>query len=260
MIPQNDLGKAFQLGGAKPGADDLWQLGTNIFLYAVDKSHVLKRGETYLIEANEKIKPEQTIKVARLQYAGNWDPEPGGWRRLAAAMNNRNLAKLEVTPVKLADGALGSYAIAHLTGTEAVTLDAAAQGELKKFVDAGGTLIIDAAGGSSAFADSAEALLAAMFPDTKPARMPEDHELFKGREKLAVAYRAFSRKVIGALDNQPRVMAVEKNGRVAAIYSREDLSVGLVGQHVDGIIGYEPPAASEIMLRLLFHLSARPKQ
>ena len=44
--------------------------------------------------------------------------------------------------------------------------------------------------------------------------------------------------------------------RLAVIYSREDLSGGLVGQSVDGIVGYDPQSAAELMRRLI--LAARP--
>jgi hypothetical protein len=39
------------------------------------------------------------------------------------------------------------------------------------------------------------------------------------------------------------------------IYSAEDLSTGLVGQQVDGINGYTPACATEIMRRLVLNLS-----
>ena len=40
---------------------------------------------------------------------------------------------------------------AHLTGTTSFKLDDAARNEIKQFVEAGGTLVIDAAGGSGKF-------------------------------------------------------------------------------------------------------------
>jgi hypothetical protein len=46
---------------------------------------------------------------------------------------------------------------------------------------------------------------------------------------------------------------IEKDGRLAVIYSREDLSVGLVGQHVDGIIGYDPQTATTLMSKVLVY-------
>ena len=41
------------------------------------------------------------------------------------------------------------------------------------------------------------------------------------------------------------------NGKLAVIYSPEDLSGGLVGQPVDGINGYDPATATLLMTRIL---------
>jgi len=40
------------------------------------------------------------------------------------------------------------------------------------------------------------------------------------------------------------------------IYSREDLSVGLVGQEIDGVIGYSPATATKLMARILKYASS----
>jgi hypothetical protein len=76
-----------------------------------------------------------------------------------------------VAAVKLGEGKLAGVSIAHLTGTDTFKLDDASVADLKKFIEAGNTLIIDAAGGSSAFAQAAETLLASLVPDAKPARL-----------------------------------------------------------------------------------------
>ena len=65
-------------------------------------------------------------------------------------------------------GKLNGYNVAHLTGTTAFQFTPEQRQELMRFVAAGGTLVIDAAGGSAPFADAAEKELAAMFGG-KPA-------------------------------------------------------------------------------------------
>ena len=102
--------------------------------------------------------------MARLQYSGNWDPEPGGWRRLGALMQNEHQTAVEVQTVKLGEKKLAGYKIAHVSGTGRFTLNTAAREEIRKFVEAGGTLIVDAAGGNGEFATAAETELVATFP------------------------------------------------------------------------------------------------
>ena len=57
--------------------------------------------------------------------------------------------------------------------------------------------------------------------------------------EAVIAYRPFSRRTLGT-NKAPRLRAIQKDGRIMAILSTEDLSAGLVGQYVDGVVGYSP--------------------
>ena len=54
----------------------------------------------------------------------------------------------------------------------------------------------------------------------------------------------------------PRLRALDVAGRVAVIYSPMDLSAGLVGKEVDGIYGYSPKVATQLMANLLTYADA----
>ncbi|HEV2294958.1 MAG TPA: DUF4159 domain-containing protein [Tepidisphaeraceae bacterium] len=255
IIPQADPAKSWQ-AGIVGGREELWQLASNIILYAVDKRGLRNRGETHLVTRDDKQKRTKTISLARLEYAGNWDPEPGGWRRMADVMHNDGV-ELQVSFSKATE--LGDAKIVHITGTKPLTLDSAGQVALKRAMDTGGTIVIDAGGGSSEFAASVEKLLPLLA--TEPLKpIPPDHELYSaGGEKLAdVKYRDYAARVVGAAKD-PRLQGVERNGRWVILYSREDLSAGLVGQSVDGIIGYTPDSATALMKRIL-HYAADAKK
>jgi hypothetical protein len=260
LLPTNDPAKYWQLQEVS-GREEGFQLADNVFLYSVDKQNLLEKGKTYLVSPDEKIKTDRSIKVARLEYGGNWDPEPAGWERLSAILHNDSHVKLEVTPVKLGTGQLGDghgdgAKVAHLTGTSKFTLNAASRDELKKFVTGGGTLIVDAAGGSSEFVESANAELSAIFGSTAAGELadplPATAAVFNlpGGAIHEFAYRAFARKILGSLKG-PRLRAIRVNSRPAVFLSREDLSGGLVGEAIDGIVGYEPATATEIMRNLV---------
>ena len=254
LLPDADMARGWQMQQSNGPREEHFQLAANIFLYAVDKKNVRRRGESYLVKRDESITPTRQLKLARIGYGGNWDPEPGGWRRLANVMHNENDVELVVEPVRLGSGKLGAYKIAHWTGTAAFTLDDAARAEIKNFVKDGGLLIIDAAGGSTAFAASAEAELAAMFPESPPQLtqvLPADHAIFvKDAKPIDIEYRTYARTRLGNLHG-PQLRGVTIDGRLALIFSREDLSVGLVGQPVDGIVGYMPATATRLMANIL---------
>jgi hypothetical protein len=255
-VPADDLSKAWQLRSDKT-KEELFQLGANIYLYSVREKSGGYKGDTYVVRDNPEAKPQRAIKVARLLLGDNPDPEPGGWRRLAALMKNAGVANVTVEAVRPDKGKLQGYKVAHLTGTTTFKLPEPARAEIKSFVDAGGTLVIDAAGASSDFADSAVDAMVSLFgePARKAATQPlsPNHPLFTlpemGVQKFD--YRNFARgKVVGKL-NAPRLAGIESNGRVVCFFSREDLSGSLVGQPVDGILGYSTDTATALMRNVL---------
>jgi hypothetical protein len=250
LAPESDLGKQWTLPG--PPKSEATQLAANIYLYATGKRG-LQRGETYLVKPDPKVKPATTVQLARLQYAGIWDPEPGGWRRMAAILHNRHKIELKVETVKLGEGKLKGYKLAYLTGATGVKLDDKSRAELKEFVAAGGTLVVDAAGGATAFATDAEKLIAGLGAGSLKA-IPPKHALFTagGTAPPAIRYREFSKRVVGNLATS-RLQTLEIGGRAKVIYSPDDLSAGLVGQNVDGVSGYDPATATDLMTRILLY-------
>jgi hypothetical protein len=254
LIDRQDFSRLWQMNiyaGREEGHEFLW----NLYFYAIDKSGMRFKGQTYIVHPAPQVKAAREIAVARLEYAGNWNPEPGGWRRLHAVMHNRNQTDVMAKRVKLGSGELldGDYKVAHLTGTTQFRLTAEEGSEVRKFVEGGGTLIVDACGGNTDFAAAAEAQLAALFPDAPLKILPATHPMYQaGMKTTEVAYRSFAKRIIGAL-RLPRIKGMEINKRVAVFFSPEDLSVGLVGQAVDGIYGYEPASATDLMRNMLVY-------
>lgn len=315
-MPNSDPGRYWQQGGYA-GKEELFQAMNGIVLYAVDRQNLKYKGGTHIVRADPNAAAGAAIKLARLEYAGNWNPEPGGWRRLAAILQRDKAAQLAVESVKLGEGKLdaATLSIAHLTGTGAFSLTKEQLSELRKFVVNKGVVLCDAAGGDSAFAKGAEEQLVQIIGGSKFEPIPVDDPILavKGEDKAAggpvvaaapifqpvgqtaeataqpsgrsilpepttapttqagttvpsprpgeflpgkfpVEYRAFARSRLGASQNL-RLKGIRFRGRWVVIQSAEDLSTGLVGHPVDGIYGYSPATATEIVRRLVLNLA-----
>jgi hypothetical protein len=251
LIPQADPAKTWQIGVVK-GKEESWQLGADIVYYAADQRDLRNKGESFVVTADPAVKTTKSIKVARLSYKGNWDPEPGGWRRMRALLHNADKLDADVQTVELGTGSLDGVAFAHLTGTTKFKLDEPAKNQLKKFIAAGGTLVVDAAGGSEAFATAIEPDLPALGSGAKLEPLQHDHSLFtEGKAPMKVGYRTYAMRVLTGKTNVPRIKAVRVGDRPAILFSREDLSAGLVGQSVGGVVGYNPATATELMRRFV---------
>ena len=181
--------------------------------------------------------------MARLQLGDNPDPEPGGWPRLDAVMRNGWGVGVAAETVKLGEDKLAGYKVAHLTGTTRFKLDAEQLQELKDFIDKGGTLVVDAAGGAAPFADSAEKelpQLAALLGGTARRRgrgraggrgaghrrrRPALHPAPTRRSRSS-ATAASARRASTASSTRRASAGVGTTGASASFYSREDLSAG----------------------------------
>src|SRR4051812_2458198 len=121
-LPGSDVARYWQQG-TYSGKEESFQVMNGVVLYAVDRQNLTLKGGTHVVRGDPKITSERTIKLARLAYPGNWNPEPAGWRRVAAILQNQKQGQLVVEPVKLGDGKLdvATYPIAHLTGTAQYT-------------------------------------------------------------------------------------------------------------------------------------------
>jgi hypothetical protein len=153
--------------------------------------------------------------------------------------------------------AASGFRLAHLTGTSRFHLTDAQRLEIKNFISSGGTLVVDAAGGSAEFASAAEDELSKIFGDdaVKAALatpLPPSDPLYTMRSAPidTISYRTFARAQLGMLKS-PRVCGIVQDGRVVAYYSREDLSAGIVGEEIDGIYGYSPATATAIMRNIV---------
>jgi hypothetical protein len=251
LIPNADPSRTWQ-SRVVGGREDSWWLGGALFFYVSEGKNLAFRGENHLVAKNPKITPTRSLTVHRIEHPGNWNPEPGGWTRMAAIAHNKQRIDLTVTPVKLGSGALPASGLAHLTGTAEFKLTDDKRAELKKFVEGGGTLLIDAAGGSSRFATAVEAEIAAIFGPTALKPLTEDHAFYNlTGEKLEFSYRPAAQKLLTGGFRSSRLKGIEVNGRLAVIYSREDLSAGIVGNSVDGVIGYEQAVAADVVTNVL---------
>jgi len=261
LVPQADAGRAWQVRANRTHAED-FQLGANAFMYAVDKSPSVK-GRTHIVQIDPKIVTDRTLRVARLEVGDNWDPEPGAWNRMIAVLHNEAKVAVTVTRVKLEPGSLAPYKVAHLTGTTKIKLSDDQRAALLEWIGHGGTLIIDAAGGSADFADSIEAELKTTFgPDAEKGLaefVQPDHPMFNlpNMAIQSVSYRAFARTFLVGDLRSPRIRAIEHNGRVQVFYSREDLTEGMVGEKVDGVDGYSPESATELMRNMVIYAGFR---
>ncbi len=197
--------------------------------------------------------PRITVQIARLKHNANCDPEPLAYERFARLIGQEQGIKVEAAgPIEISELASSKAKLAAMTGTGKLELDAAQKAALKGWLEAGGTLLVDAAGGNEEFAKSAEAAMldvcgrAAM----KVVASSADVYNVKGLEITQAGYR---HEPSGA----PRLRTIIIKERMAVFFSRDDITAGLIGVMCQTINGYTPTTAQALVRNLVIMTSGQ---
>ncbi len=230
-----------------------FQLGTNLFVYATGKVDLRnKLNTTYIPEPVGT--PFMSLDVARMQYSGNWDPEPGAWPRYGRLLEKRTGIALNIKPIAVKDLSFDKMHFAHLTGTAAIELDPQDKQAIRKFVEDGGVLLIDAAGGSKEFASSMQRMMTSAFPSAQlqpithaPVLLSDQfdgmYDLNKPRLRSYAVEKGFS--------GDAATMQILSSGKGHVIFSPLDVSSGLLGTDTYGILGYSHDYSEKFVQNLL---------
>ncbi|HEX8913105.1 MAG TPA: DUF4159 domain-containing protein, partial [Humisphaera sp.] len=256
---------------AKNAALAPFQLGTNVFFYAAGKRDFRNRIDSTWVQAPRSA-PVDTVRVARLRHAGNWDPEPAAWERYGNWFHRGTGTKLQVEPVDLADlkeDAGRTWPFAHLTGTAGVTFAPAEVEGLRRYVAGGGVVLIDPTGGLNGFDAAVRTqLLPKAFPDDFPRLIdPSVHPAFQSGnpgtedcsrprvrmytlDRMPVEAATIQELVPGTGTGQPRPKGPRKPGCV--IVTSQDVTTGLLGANTWGITGFHPRYCQSLVKNLIF--------
>ncbi|MEX0778078.1 MAG: DUF4159 domain-containing protein [Phycisphaeraceae bacterium] len=245
-FPQ-DLGKALQAND--PRARDAFDALSNIYLYAIGRSPRRTRLITNYLRALPRT-PSRKLTGARIKYEGNYNPEPAALQQLKTFLANDCNVDLQVT--EAAPEALAKEQIAFLTtlGQGAIT-NAQAQ-SLRHWLEAGGTLWLDACAGGAEANTAAETILQQLAPNAVPVPLSRDHPIITGKglprglDNEKVYYRAHTILQYD-LGYRSRLLAIHINDRPAIIFSPQDLTCALAGLEHWQIDGYRPDSARRLV-------------
>ncbi|MFN4243608.1 MAG: DUF4159 domain-containing protein [Tepidisphaerales bacterium] len=199
--------------------------------------------------------PRSAWAVQRVMYRGDWCPEPLAWEHLANRLRAQRTAELTVHTVSAAEGSFSveRSPIAHLTAARVPELTPAEREGLARYLREGGRLLIDAAGGNLDVALWAEQLATSLLPGGMWRPLPPDHPAYADLNAAGgrAVFRPAAAERVGGRQGPPRLTGYSLAGEVRVVLSSEDLTAGLVGYPHDGVIGYSPETARQLVTGLL---------
>jgi hypothetical protein len=232
-----------------------WQFMANAYYYATEKGQIRAKLEQHFEQRNENIIAGRTVHVGRVRHGGNWNPEPLAWELQANFMHNEIRTDIAEQAVEMAELADSGVSFAHVVGTDAVEFSEEQMAALKRYVDEGGVVLFEAAGGNAEFADAVADALRAAYPgrDVRPISL--DHpvisgdDLPQGFDNTEVDYRMFALYRMGRITT-PRLQAITIDGEPRILLSYEDLTEGMLDQPVWGVFGYSSESARKLVANM----------
>ncbi|MEM6551992.1 MAG: DUF4159 domain-containing protein [Planctomycetota bacterium] len=255
VMPRTDWGMQWQ-ADETPGGDPPWAFAVNLYATASERGVMRPRLESPLV-SRESRPQTGAVTVVRARIGGNDAPliEPQAMTAYKNRLFNQTGLDLTVRQMPLANVGDSKAELLHLAGVERAELSAAEVSAMKKFVENGGTVFVENIGGRGQFVDSMEEALAEALGE-RVRRMSSRSPITRGRGvPNAEPIRSVVMRPASVLERGKQrslsMTVIQVDRRDAVVFSRQDVSLGLMGVRWWGIDGYATPTASRFMSNLL---------
>lgn len=128
------------------------------------------------------------LLIQRLQWPGRWRQGPRDLDHLVRYLDSR-LAEGPVAWQTLdCEAPLEDYLAApllHVTGRGPIRMLASSVAQVRRYVEQGGIVVLDAQGGDEAFTESARRLAGDLFPEAEFEALPPNHPIYRARHEMA---------------------------------------------------------------------------
>ncbi len=263
-----DWGMSFQSSrtGKVTGARHIM---ANLHALVSDRARTDERLHTPIV-ARDDTPSRGELMVTRAVPPGRDVIEPLAWLPLVNHFYNRTGLELTGQQMPLDQIDRADTPLVYLGGSDVHRLSAEQLRGLVKYVNRGGTILIETIGGRGGFTDGVLRQLQAVF-GAQAAPLDADHPIITGRgltggaggsggyDQRKVGYRRYSTLNKGLLTT-PRLEAIRVDGRPVVIASREDLSLGVMGSQRWGIDGYDTDSARGLVSNILLYTARGKRQ
>lgn len=215
-------------GGVLYDQNDALKLGSNIVTYCLAEYQYGRFFDHQKVYHQATDATRDQFVLGQIVHNGEWDPTPHGVPNLLKTIDQNTtmhvqFKRVAVDPEK---GDIFSFPVLFMVGQRKFELSDTAERRLRKYLDDGGTLIVDAAIGSTEFNDAFAAEMKKIYPDKQLTDIPADHPMMKYQYDESHVELAPMGKQLHPGVNTPQFKGIEIDGRYSVIYSPLSMSAG----------------------------------
>lgn len=232
------------------------RIGINLIAYAIGYARLgREQAKPELFGALDEKRPSDEFVFAQIMHDGAWNAESGGATRLLAQLRQTTALRVSLkrVPVRPGKDDLSSYTFLYLAGLDDYHWDAAAVAALKRFLESGGTLLINNSLGLHTFDAAVRRELKKLLPENELTPVSSANPLFSSVFKITDAEYTPAARALRADLNTPRLEGIALHGDVKVIYSPYDLEAGWQGMEHPLALAYEPDSALKLGINIIMY-------
>ncbi len=215
-------------GGLLYHQDDGLMLGVNIVAATLANFQYARSwgSEKKYPEADRNTRDQ--LVIAQLKHDGDWDPTPHAIPNLVKYIQKNTTlnVKFEREVVSLDTADVFKHPVLYMVGQRDFTFSDAQLARLRKYLNSGGVLIVDAAAGRVAFNKAFRREIARVLPERKLEAIDTDSALYKMPNKIRTVEYTPAVKANQPKLNTPSLEGIAIDGQLGVIYSPLSLSTG----------------------------------
>lgn len=241
------------------------QVGINVAAYATNRILDDKLERPKLAAGvNVEMLRDRVLELPKLRHNGGADEAPNAWRNLLQDFRNQTQLNL-VLEKKLINPTLEELAdhpFIFLHGRTTFSFEPAQREELRKYLERGGFIFADAICGAREFADAFRNEFKTILPEYPLEPIPADHSLWNDEKfgydlsRTKVTLHTPDRNAPGGFTSQevvPQLEGITIDGRLAVVFSPNDLSCALENASATQCRGYSRDSAIKIGTNVILY-------
>lgn len=232
------------------------KIGLNLIAYAVGYARVGRQeAKPELYGAFDEKHPTDEFVFAQIKHDGAWNIHGGGASHLLEELRKDTALRVSLKRVPVLPGKedLSSFTFLYLAGLDDFHLDPAAVAALKRFLDNGGTLLINNGLGLQTFDLAVRRELKKILPAAELTPVPATHPIFNTVNKIADAQFTPAALAQRPGLNAPCLEGISLHGDLRVIYSPLDLEAGWQGMDHPLARAYQPDSALRLGVNVIMY-------
>jgi hypothetical protein len=232
------------------------KIGVNLVAYAVGYARVgREEAKPELFGALDEKHPTDEFVFGQLKHGGGWNVHPGGAPALLQRLRRDTALRVSLKRVAVDPGKedLAPFTFLYLTGLADFQWDASAVTALRRFLNGGGTLLINNGLGLQTFDAAVRRELRRLLPNEELRPVPAEHPLFHSVFNVSQAQYSRAVQAQSAAPQAPVLEGISLRGDLKVIYSPYDLEAGWEGLDHPLAKAYEPACAMPLGVNIVMY-------